>query len=298
MKKSGKKSGKIKLSRLVIHLVLILFTLFCVVPIILVVIISLMRERDIFTTGYTFFPKGITLAAYRQIFLNPKQLLTSYSVTILTTMVGTILGLILTTSMGYVISRKDYRYRRFFSFYIFFTMLFNGGLVPTYIMIVSWFKMKDTFFALLFPYLCMPFYVILMRSFLQTIPSALIESAKIDGAREFRIFVQIILPLSKPAIATVGLFIAFNYWNDWFQSMTYTTNINLYSLQYLLVTIMKNIEFLNSSAGRLLTGSTVDLPQYSARMAMCVLAAGPMLFIFPFFQRYFIKGLTIGSIKG
>ncbi|HHV98871.1 MAG TPA: carbohydrate ABC transporter permease [Clostridiaceae bacterium] len=296
--KSDKNYNKIKLSKLIIHLVLILFTLFCVVPIILVVIISVMREKEIFTTGYTFFPKELTLAAYKQIFLNPKQLLTSYSITFLTTLVGTIVGLILTTSMGYVISRKDYRYRKFFSFYIFFTMLFNGGLVPTYIMIVSWFKMKDTFFALLFPYLCMPFYVILMRSFLQTIPSALIESAKIDGARELRIFIQIILPLSKPAIATVGLFIAFNYWNDWFQSMTYTTKINLFSLQYLLVSIMKNIEFLNSSAGRLMTGSTVDLPQYSARMAMCVMAAGPMLFIFPFFQKYFIKGLTIGSIKG
>ena len=293
-----RKNNKFKLSKMFIHIIMILFTLFCVLPILLVIIISFMKEKEIFTTGYTFFPEQITFAAYKQIFLNPKQLFTSYSVTIITTLVGTVVGLWLTASMAYAISRKDYRFRKLLAFYVFFTMLFNGGLVPTYIMIVSWLHINNTIFALLYPYLCGAFNVILMRSFFRTIPDALIESAKIDGASEIRIFVQLILPLSKPGIATVGLFIAFSYWNDWFQSLMYTSDLKLISLQYLLVSIMKNIEFLNSAAGRMLGGAAVDLPQYSARMAMCVLAAGPMLFIFPFFQKYFVKGLTVGSIKG
>lgn len=293
-----RKNKKISLSGLNIHFILILFTLFCVLPIILVIVISFMKEKEIFTTGYTFFPKQLTFSAYKQIFLNPKQLFTSYSVTIITTLAGTIVGLWLTASMAYAISRKDYRFRKILAFFVFFTMLFNGGLVPTYIMIVSWLHINNTIFALLYPYLCGAFNVLLMRSFFRTIPDALIESAKIDGAREIRIFVQLILPLSKPGIATVGLFIAFSYWNDWFQSLMYTNDLKLISLQYLLVSIMKNIEFLNSAAGRMLGGAAVDLPQYSARMAMCVLAAGPMLFIFPFFQKYFVKGLTVGSIKG
>jgi putative aldouronate transport system permease protein len=290
--------SKFKLSILLIHIVMILFTLFCVLPILLVVLISFMKEKEIFTTGYTFFPDQYTLAAYKQIFLNPKQLINSYTVTVITTAVGTIMGLWLTASIAYVISRRDYHFRKALAFYVFFTMLFSGGLVPTYIMIVAWLNIDNTYLALLYPFLCVSFNVILMRGFFQTIPVALIESAKIDGASEMRTFVQLIIPLSKPGLATVGLFIAFSYWNDWFQSLMYTNKPQLISLQYLLVSIMKNIEFLNSAAGRLMSGSTIELPQYSARMAMCVLAAGPMLFIFPFFQKYFIKGLTVGSVKG
>lgn len=290
--------SKFKVYKLLIHLIMILFALACVMPILLVAIISFMNEKEIFTTGYTFFPKEYTLAAYKQIFISPKQLINSYTVTIFTTAVGTVLGLWLTASMAYVISRRDYRLRRPLSFYVFFTMLFNGGLVPIYIMIVAWLKINDSYLVLIYPYLCGAFNVILMRGFFQTIPTALIESAKIDGASEMRTFVQLVIPLSKPGLATVGLFIAFSYWNDWFQSLMYTNKPQLISLQYLLVSIMKNIEFLNSAAGRLMSGSTVELPQYSARMAMCVLAAGPMLFIFPFFQKYFIKGLTVGSVKG
>ena len=289
---------QLKISEIFIHLIMCAFALFCILPIILILIISFMKEKEIYTTGYTFFPKALTLAAYKQIFLNPKQLLTSYSVTIITTLAGSAIGLWLTTTMGYVLSRKDYRLKKPMSFYVIFTMLFSGGIVPTYIMISAWFHMKDTYFVLILPFLCVSFNVILMRGFLQTIPDALLESAKIDGANEFRIFVQMVIPISKPAIATVSLFISFSYWNDWFQSLMFTTKYSLISLQYLLVMLMRNIDYLNTAAGQLASGNSVDVPQYSARMAMCVLAVGPMCCIFPFIQKYFSKGIMLGSVKG
>lgn len=297
-----KKNGFISISRLVIHLIMIFFGLFCLIPVLLIVTSSLMHEKDIFISGYTFFPEmGFTLDAYRQIFLNPQQLLNSYLVTLGTTVVGTGIGLWLTISLAYIISRKDFRFRKQVSFYVFFTMLFNGGLVPTYILVVSWLHLKDNYIALLLPYLCVGYNILLAKGFLQNTPESLIESAKLDGAGEMRTFVQIVLPISKPAIATVGLFIAFSYWNDWFQSMMYIVSDRKISLQYLLVRVSRNIEFLNSSFARQMmstAGSAADIPAYTARMAMCVLAAGPILFIFPFFQKYFVKGLTIGSVKG
>lgn len=288
-----------ELFKIIIHICLMIFTIVSIIPIILVVAISLMNEKEIWTTGYTFFPKNISLAAYKMILGNPEQLTTSYIVTSCVTIIGTIAGLWLTTTLAYITSRKDYRFRKQVSFYIFFTMLFNGGIVPSYILIVSWLHLKDKYIVYLIPYLCVAYYVFLMRGFLQNTPESIIESAKIDGASEFRVFVRIILPISKPALATVGLLIAFSYWNDWFSCLMYIDDPKKYMLQFLLIRIMQNVDFLNSDFARITMHlGSQDIPSYSARMALCVLAAGPMLFIFPFFQKYFVKGLTVGAVKG
>jgi putative aldouronate transport system permease protein len=245
-------------------------------------------------------PKEFTLDAYKVILSNPKQLINSYTITILTTVIGTIAGLWVTTAYAFAISRKDYKYRKYLAFFIFFTMLFHGGLVPSYILITKWLGINNTMLALTVPYLITGWYVLLMKGFLQALPDTLFESAKIDGAGEFRIFVQIVLPLSLPALATVGLFFVLQYWNDWWLTMLYIDKDHLMKLQYLLIRVLKNMEFLNSAEAVQygLVKPGMQTPSLSARMAMCVLAAGPMLVVFPFFQRYFVRGLTVGSVKG
>ncbi|MBB6670761.1 carbohydrate ABC transporter permease [Cohnella nanjingensis] len=288
-----------KRNNIVIHLILAGFALICLLPFVLIVSTSLMHEKDIALFGYSFIPKRFTLMAYEVILKNPQQLINSYAVTIAVTLIGTAVGLWLTATIAYVMTRKDYKYRNKISFYVFFTMLFNGGLVPSYILISRWLGMKNTIFALFVPYLVNAWFVLLMKGFLQSIPHSLVESAKIDGAGEFKIFVKIILPIAKPAIATVGLFMVLQYWNDWWLSMLFIDKENLYTLQYLLIRVMRNLEFLNTEfARKYLNLAQVEIPTLSARMAMSVLAAGPMLFVFPFFQKYFVKGLTVGSVKG
>lgn len=284
---------------IMIHICLSIFAVACILPIILIVSISLMGEKEIWSTGYAFIPKNINFAAYQMILAAPQQLTQAYAVTIGVTIVGTLIGIWLTTTLGYITSRKDYRFRKQVSFYVFLTMIFNGGLVPTYILIASWLHLKDSYIVYLIPYLCVAYYVLLMRSFLKNTPESIIESAKIDGASELTTFVKIIIPISKPSIATVGLFISFSYWNEWFQCLLYIDDSKKFMLQFLLVRIMQNIQFLNSDFARLTMHlGAEDIPTYSARMAMCILAAGPMLFIFPFFQKYFVKGLTVGAVKG
>ena len=237
------------------------------------------------------------MEAYEYIFKSPKAILNAYGVSIGVTVIGTVLSLLLTTMLAYALSRQDFRGRRGLSLVVLFAMMFNAGMVPTYITFVLHYKLRDSMMALILPYLVAPWHVFLMRSFLADTPTSLIEAARIDGAGEFRTFFQIIIPLSKPALATVGLFTAFLYWNDWYQSMLYVENQNMISLQYYMYRIMNNISFLSSS----MFAVGVDLsklPNETARMALCVLAAGPMLVVFPFFQKYFVKGLSVGSVKG
>jgi putative aldouronate transport system permease protein len=202
--------------------------------------------------------------------------------------------------LGYVISRRDFRYRTPATFFIFFTMLFNGGLVPSYILITQYLYLQDTLWALILPALISPFYIMIMKGFLTKMPFEIIESAKMDGARELRIFFAIVLPLSTPALATLGLFISFGFWNSWFPSLLYIDNEKLVPIQLLLVRMLQSLEFLTSNSDFVnqLGVDTSELPTLSARMAMAILAGGPMVFIFPFFQRYFVKGLTVGSLKG
>ena len=299
-------SNKIKntderMMKVVSHVLLIVLCVFCVGSFLLVLGSSFQSESEIQKIGYRMIPQEFSLEAYKAVFMSPGMILDSYMVTIITTVVGTIIGLCISASAGYVISRKNYRYRKILSFFIFFTMLFNGGLVPTYILMTQWLHLKNTIWALILPLVVNAWYIILMRGFFQGIPDSIMEAARIDGASELRIFFGIVLPLSKPVLATIALFYALAYWNDWYQSLLYIDNQKLYKLQYLLMQILKKSQFLNSAAGQAVMGtgaSTADMPTLNLRMAMCVVAVGPLLIAFPFFQKYFVKGITVGSVKG
>lgn len=293
-------SASRKISLLVIHIFLAVFGLICIIPLIAVISISLSDEAEIVNSGYSLIPNKISTMAYDYIFQNPAQIINSYKVSIIVTVIGLTAGLLMTSMIAYTLSRRDFKYRNALSIYVFITMLFGGGLVPFYILVKRYLHMDDKIWALIVPYLISPWNILLLRTFFQKIPVELIESAKIDGAREFRIFFAMILPLSKPALGTIGLFIALGYWNDWWLGLLFINKAELLTLQVLLQRIMANIDFLKSNMiNAVVDLSTLkNLPGESARMAMCILAAGPMLIMFPFFQKFFIKGLTIGSIKG
>ena len=293
------QSKKEKAADKILTLLFILLALFCVVPILYILSASLSDEIQLTKEGYSLLPRGFSLEAYKYILESPKPIINAYGVTILVTLGGTAVSLLVTTMLAYVIARKDFKIGRVFAFMIFFSMLFNGGLVPTYIMLTKYYHLKDTIWALIFPYIIMPWHVFLMKGFLADIPTSLIEAAKIDGSGEVKTFFKIIVPISKPALATVGLFIAFTYWNDWYQSMLYIDSPDINTLQFYLYRIMNNIQYLSTSmqAGNI-SIDIASLPSETARMALCILAAGPMLVVFPFFQKYFVKGLTVGAVKG
>lgn len=295
-----KRKQPFSLVKLLTYLLFTLITLSMIVPFILVIAISFTDDNSIMEQGYQFIPSVFTTKAYDYIFQAPMLLIRAYGVTIFTTVVGTILSLLITSMLGYVVSRRDFRYRNPVTFFIFFTMLFNGGLVPSYILITQYLKMGNTIWALIIPSLVSPFYIMVMKGFLTKIPFEIIESAKVDGARELRIFFRIILPLSTPALATLGLFISFGFWNSWFNALLYIDNEKLIPIQLLLVRMLQNLEFLtsNSEFVNQFGVDTSNLPTLSARMAMAILAGLPMVFIFPFFQKYFVQGLTVGSLKG
>ena len=291
---------KITVGRIILYVALFALSICCVVPFLIVVGSSFQSQSEIMDIGYRIIPKEPTVSAYQMILKNPTQIVDAYGITILTTFLTVVGGLYLTSAMAYVVSRKDYMFRKALSFYVFFTMLFQGGLVPSYIMISKWMNLSDTIWALVLPTLCSAWNILVMKGFFASIPTSLIEAAKIDGAGEFKIFLQIIVPVSKPAFATIALFLMLASWNDWYYSMLYIENERLVKLQYLLQRIMSNINFLNSEAAiqyGLVTKDT-EIPTYSARMAMCILACGPILIVFPFFQKYFVKGITVGSVKG
>ena len=286
-----------KTSHFFIHIVFILISICCVVPIFYIIAASFSDELLLKQLGYALFPRGLSMDAYKHVFESPKAILSAYGVSISVTVIGTVISLLFTTMLGYVMTRRDFKGSRYISFLVFFAMMFNAGMVPTYIAFVRWYHLRDTLIALILPYVIVPWHVFLMKSFLADTPYTLIEAARIDGAGELRTFFQIVVPLAKPALATVGLFTAFTYWNDWYQSMMYIENQTLISLQYYMYRIMNNISFLSQS----MFAVGVDLsklPSETTRMAMCVLAAGPMLIVFPFFQKYFVKGMTVGSVKG
>ena len=296
----GLRRGRLPAYRWGINAFMVLLCVVTLYPFLIVLGSSFQSAADITKNGYAILPRPLDTTAYRMIFSNPRQLISAYWVTAYTTLITAALGLWVTASYAYVISRKDYRLAKALSFYVFFTMLFNGGLVPTYILFANWLKIKNTPIALILPLLVNAWYIMMMKGFMQEIPPALIESARIDGAGELRIFVRIVLPLAKPALATIGLFIMLGSWNDWYQTLLYIDSDKYMKLQYLLLRLVKNMEFLNSAEamqfGVIQPGMVV--PTESARMAMCVLAAGPMLVVFPFFQKYFVRGIAVGSVKG
>jgi putative aldouronate transport system permease protein len=285
-------------SNLIIHIILLLFALMCIIPLLAIVSMSLSRDVDLNNLGFSIIPLHFDLTAYRYVLSDPTLIINSYKVSILVTVVGTILSLFATSGIAYVLSRPDYRYRNKLSFYVFFTLLFNGGLVPWYMLIVNYLHLLNTIWALILPYLVSAWFILLLRTFLQKLPFDIIESCYIDGANEYTIFFKIVLPLSTPGIATIGLFIVLTYWNDWWLGLLFIEQQHLVPLQLLLYRELANINYLTSSIAIPGFLKVSNLPTESARMAMAILAAGPIMFVFPFFQKYFVKGLTVGSVKG
>ncbi len=283
----------------------ILLGLLCIIPVIFVIIISFSSESSISKVGYSFIPIEWSLNAYKYVWhLRNAQGIPTVIMAFLTsvglTVAGTCLGLILISTMGYVLSRRNFKLRGLYTMLIFIPMIFHGGLLSTYVVNVQLLGLKNTYWALIFPLCCSSFYVIIMRTFFQTsVPDEIIESGKVDGANQLRIFVQLVLPISLPALATIALFLTFAYWNDWYQASLYIESKmqNMFPLQYLLVNIEKNIQYLANN-DMAMSASSDALPTETMRMAIVVIAVVPIMFSYPFFQKYLITGLTIGAVKG
>ncbi|WP_405109939.1 carbohydrate ABC transporter permease [Paenibacillus sp. FSL K6-1217] len=294
-----KSAGRDKMLLSVIgYVTLTVLAIFCIFPFILVISSSLSEESAIIEKGFQIFPTAFSTEAYSLLFKYPAEMLRAYGVTISVTAIGTIVGLFLTSMTAYVLSRRDFKWRSRFSFFFFFTTLFSGGLVPWYLMIINYLHLKDTLLVLILPMMMNVFYIIVMKSFMGSIPDAITESAKIDGAGDFRIFMQLIVPLSKPALATIGLFIALAYWNDWYNALLFISKSELMPLQYYLYKMLGNMDGMRKAM--MASGAVVntDLPTESLKMAMTIVATGPILLAYPFIQKYFVTGLTIGAVKG
>ena len=282
-------------------IILAILAAITLLPIILIVIASFTKEQDLIEYGYSYLPKELSLDAYYYMVKQKTMILRSYGVSIFATLIGTLLSVILTTMLAYPMSRKDFRYRNILAFFVFFTMLFHGGIVSSYIMWTNLFHIKNTIWALIFPnYLVTAFHVFLVRNYYaNNIPDSLIESAKLDGASEYTIFLRIMIPLAVPSVATISLFTGLCYWNDWTNGLYYVTETKYYGIQNLLIRIMNNIQFLKSGTTSTLLGTAaVDLPGTAVRMAMAVVGILPIVMIYPFVQKYFIKGVIIGAVKG
>ncbi|WP_321028062.1 carbohydrate ABC transporter permease [Eisenbergiella tayi] len=274
-----------------------LFALVCIIPFFLIIASSFTSESYIIKNGYVLWPKEFSTSAYELIFKNPAKILRAYGVTAFVTIIGTALSVFVNAMTGYVLQRKDFRWRNIFSFYFFFTTLFSGGLVPWYILCVKTLHLKNTIWALIIPTIVSVWNIILVKGFMGGIPGEITESAKIDGAGDFRIFVKLILPLSKPVVATIGLFTALAYWNDWYMCMLFIDKKELFDLQYLLYQLMGSIKALREIASQS-TISVSSMPIESTKMALTNVATGPIILVYPFVQKYFVKGLTLGSVKG
>jgi len=292
------KKQELKL-QIIVNILFIIICVLILVPFLLVLSVSFSNEKDIAMFGYSIIPKNFDLSAYRYIFGNSKAIIDAYKVTIEVSIIYTVLSVILMAMLAYPLSKKNLKGKSVLSFYIYFTMLFSGGLVPTYILITQYLHLGDTIWVYIIPSLISPWYVFMMRTFFQGIPGEISESALIDGANEYIIFFKMILPLSKPVLATVALFSFLSKWNDWMTSMLYINKSSLTSLQYLLQRMMQNIKLLqDGNIDSSMVMATADIPAETVRMAMAVVVAGPALLIFPFFQKYFVKGVTVGSVKG
>ncbi|UUZ85063.1 carbohydrate ABC transporter permease [Paenibacillus sp. P26] len=276
-----------------------LTSLACLLPFLLILSASMTKNESIVKDGFHMIPMVFSLEGYATVFRFPDQSLKAYGITIFTTVVGTALGLFFMTMAGYVLQRKDFKYRNFFSFFIYFTTLFGGGLVPWYILMTKYLQLTDSLAALIFPGLMTPFLIILMKTFIKSaVPEELLESAKIDGANDFTIYYRIVLQLSMPGIATVGLFLALHYWNDWFGSSLFINDQSKYQLQYYLYNIINAMNFMSQMGAGAGVSLGTEMPAESTKMAMAVVVTGPILFLYPFVQRYFVKGLTVGAVKG
>lgn len=279
------------------YIILIFFSLLCVLPLLFILSGSFSSETSVIKYGYGLIPQDFSIDAYKLAFKNPSDIFNAYYISIFVVAVGTTVGLFLTAMTGYVLSRKDFKYRNIFSFLIYFTSVFSGGLVPWYIMMVQYLHMKNSILSLILPLLLNVFYIIVMKSFMTAIPFEIIESAKIDGCNEFSIYIKIVLPVSKAALTTIGVFMALGYWNDFFCAMLFITNENLLPLQYYLYRLVNTAEALNRVAE--MTGIAVqDMPKETLKLAMTVLVVFPIMCVYPFAQRNIVGGITLGAVKG
>ena len=289
-------------TNILFSLLFILLALLCFMPALLVAIVSFSSEQSVVTKGYSYIPLSWSVESYVYMFQQSgTYIVRSFLNSIGVTVVGTAIGLVMCSTMGYALSRPNYRLRGFFTWFIFIPMLFSGGLVASYMINVQILGLKNTYWALILPICCSSFYIIIMRTFFQTsVPEAIIESAKIDGARQLRIFVQIVLPISLPAIATIGLFFTFAYWNDWMMAKYYldSNQQDLFPMQYVLISLENNIDFLTRNKQFMGVDADTTLPSETIRMAMVMVSVIPIACSYPFFQKYFISGLTIGAVKG
>ena len=292
-----KKTKNIR-GQLLLNLFFIIFSMAIVLPFVILVSISLSNEGDIVEYGYSIFPRHIDFAAYKYVFANSKSILNGYKVTIIYSVIATVLSVLIQSMCAYPLSKRKLRGKKGISFYLYFTMLFGGGMVPTYILITQYLHLGDTIWVYIIPSLVSPWNVFMMRTFFSGLPYEIFESMKVDGASEYNIFFKTVLPLSKPVLATIALLTFLGKWGDWNTSMLYINNESLYSLQYLLQRILQNMDLLKQMQGFSQATSAVEIPSETVRMAMAVIVAGPALVIFPFFQKYFVKGLTVGAVKG
>ena len=277
---------------------LTILSLLCVLPFIVIVSGSFTSNQEIIRNGFSLLPRGFTVEAYRTIFKTPEDILQAYKMNVYYTGIGTALGLIIITLTAYVISRKEFKYRNSVSFLIYFTTIFGGGMIPWYLMYANVLNLRGSTLAIWFPALITPFLVILMRTFIVgAVPDAVVESAKIDGAGHWRIFWQIVLPVLGPGLATVGLFQALGYWNDWYRSSMFSTSSKTWSLQFYLYDLVNSTQAMRQMA-QYANINTADLPTQSVKLAMSVVATGPILILYPFVQRYFVSGITVGAVKG
>lgn len=281
-----------------LHIFFVLLSLMYIIPFLLLISISFTDEHILADYGYSLIPKQMSVEAYKHIFENPQQLIDSYQTTILFTVLFTVFTVVVTTMTAYPLSRSNFKYKKALTWYIFITMIFGGGLVPTYLINTKLLNLDNTIWIYVLPGLVSAWNVIIVRTFFQGIPESLAESAKIDGASEFGTFIRIMIPLSTPVMATIGFLQMVAKWNDWNTALIYIKDNNLYSLQYMLQRILREVEFVKQMASQSANFNEYEVPTESIRYATALLAAGPMIIVFPFFQKYFTKGMTIGAVKG
>ena len=289
-----------KKTQVIANAIMFLATVLILIPFILLFVASLTDSTEIALKGYSFFPNKWSLEAYAYIWNERNQILRAYLITIIVTAIGTTVSLLITMMYGYALSKDYFPGKKFFTLFLLFTMLFNGGLVPTYTMYTRYLHIKNTIWALLIPSLLMgAMNVILIRSYIQSnLPKALTEAAYIDGANEYQIFARIIVPLSKPIMVVIGMFIGVGYWNDWTNGLYYVTDTKLYSIQQLLNNMLKNIEYLSSNSAAAVSAAAVEIPKSTVRMAIAVVGILPILIIYPYAQKFFVKGVALGAVKG
>ncbi len=300
--------GKVKTGRDVLTLNIIAYTfcggmaLMCLIPFLMILAGSFSAEAAITQNGFSLWVQDFSLEAYKTVFKDPSVVFKAYGVTICLTAIGTITGLLLQTMTAYVLSRKDFEWRNGFSFFFYFTTLFSGGLVPTFVLYTQTLSLQNNYLALLLPLVFSVYNLLIMKSYITAIPDSLIDAAKIDGCGEVRTLFQVIMPLIQPALATVGLFIALAYWNDWYNAMLYIKSEDKYPLQYFLYQQVNNIEaykkLISNNAVNSSVVSAMSLPTQTLKMALTIVVTGPIILAFPMVQKYFVQGITIGAVKG